>query len=172
MVSKSSSSKREDDEFADCLSEDGEENSDNNTPSVVSIFDLDDTLIPTDWIRSAYADRKHHGRVGWGSYCTIREELDSRTNGSLVPLICSILRKAIRRTQHHKGGGRAARVAAAQRQPHQIQLAPPVETAVLVHVGGKLAVSADWQSEQQLRQLWQEQERPTPSEQQQQRVMR
>lgn len=65
-----------------------------NRNSLIFIFDLDDTLIPTEWIRSSYSSMKNVGRNGMDSYKVILEELNARTKHSLIPTVVKALRKA------------------------------------------------------------------------------
>ncbi|EPR57612.1 hypothetical protein TGPRC2_293720 [Toxoplasma gondii TgCatPRC2] len=62
--------------------------------STVFIFDLDDTLIPTEWIRSSYAAQKEDGRTAAEVYQAILQEINVRTRNELVPHILKALRKA------------------------------------------------------------------------------
>ncbi|PFH33067.1 hypothetical protein BESB_082660 [Besnoitia besnoiti] len=62
--------------------------------STVFIFDLDDTLIPTEWIRSSYAAQKEDGRTTEEVYQAILAEINRRTRSELVPHILKALRKA------------------------------------------------------------------------------
>lgn len=65
-----------------------------NRNSLIFIFDLDDTLIPTEWIRSTYSSMKNVGRNGLDSYKVILDELNARTKNSLIPTVVKALRKA------------------------------------------------------------------------------
>lgn len=62
--------------------------------AIVCIFDLDDTLIPTDWIRTTFnalkATLRHRGNSKYLYQC-IRKELDELTQNKLVRTICETL---------------------------------------------------------------------------------
>ncbi|PHJ23781.1 membrane associated protein with a signal egf domain and 7 transmembrane domains at the c-terminus [Cystoisospora suis] len=62
--------------------------------SSVFIFDLDDTLIPTEWIRSSYAAQKDDSRSPDEVYQSILAEINRRTCNELIPHILNSLRKA------------------------------------------------------------------------------
>ncbi|OEH74019.1 hypothetical protein cyc_01746 [Cyclospora cayetanensis] len=62
--------------------------------SAIFIFDLDDTLIPTEWIRSSFANLKHQHASTEEVYKAIKQELDRLTANELIPCILSTLKKA------------------------------------------------------------------------------
>ncbi|CDI82327.1 hypothetical protein, conserved [Eimeria praecox] len=62
--------------------------------SAILIFDLDDTLIPTEWIRSSFAAQKHKHATTDEVYQAIRGELGRLTSNKLTPIILGTLRRA------------------------------------------------------------------------------
>ncbi|KAL8450800.1 hypothetical protein Emag_003088 [Eimeria magna] len=69
--------------------------------SAILIFDLDDTLIPTEWIRSSFAAQKHKHATAdevYQSKCAsaqaIKREFDRLTSNELTPHILSTLKGA------------------------------------------------------------------------------
>ncbi|CDJ56981.1 hypothetical protein, conserved [Eimeria maxima] len=62
--------------------------------SAILIFDLDDTLIPTEWIRSTFAAQKHKHATADEVYQEIREELERLTSNKLTPIILGTLKRA------------------------------------------------------------------------------
>ncbi|CDJ41310.1 hypothetical protein, conserved [Eimeria tenella] len=62
--------------------------------SAILIFDLDDTLIPTEWIRSAFAAQKHKHATTDEVYQAIKKELERITSNKLTPIILSTLKRA------------------------------------------------------------------------------
>ncbi|KAL8431386.1 hypothetical protein Efla_001741 [Eimeria flavescens] len=64
--------------------------------SAILIFDLDDTLIPTEWIRSSFAAQKHKHATTDEVYQAIKQEFDRLTSNELTPHILSTLKGAKR----------------------------------------------------------------------------
>ncbi|CDI78800.1 hypothetical protein, conserved [Eimeria acervulina] len=62
--------------------------------SAILIFDLDDTLIPTEWIRSSFAVQKHKHATTDEVYQAIRGELERLTSNKLTPFILNTLKRA------------------------------------------------------------------------------
>ncbi|CDJ48511.1 hypothetical protein, conserved [Eimeria brunetti] len=62
--------------------------------SAILIFDLDDTLIPTEWIRSTFAAQKHKHATTDEVYQAIRTELERLTSNKLTPIILGTLKRA------------------------------------------------------------------------------
>ncbi|KAL8435657.1 hypothetical protein ACSSS7_002318 [Eimeria intestinalis] len=62
--------------------------------SAILIFDLDDTLIPTEWIRSSFAAQKHKHATADEVYQAIKREFDRLTSNELTPHILSTLKGA------------------------------------------------------------------------------
>ncbi|CDJ36021.1 uncharacterized protein EMH_0056260 [Eimeria mitis] len=62
--------------------------------SAILIFDLDDTLIPTEWIRSTFAAEKHKYATNEEVYQAIKEELERLTSNKLTPSILGTLKRA------------------------------------------------------------------------------
>ncbi|KAL8272700.1 hypothetical protein Esti_003404 [Eimeria stiedai] len=62
--------------------------------SAILIFDLDDTLIPTEWIRSSFAAQKHKHATADEVYQAIKREFDRLTSNELTLHILSTLKGA------------------------------------------------------------------------------
>ncbi|KAH8582974.1 membrane associated with a signal peptide [Cryptosporidium sp. chipmunk genotype I] len=69
--------------------------------NTIAIFDLDDTLIPTDWIRDTYTKIRQNPALSYlfsnssnNVYQYIRMQIDQQVNYQLIPIIIRILSHA------------------------------------------------------------------------------